>query len=162
MVLSGYSGFFHHYNWSPWYSWTIVESVVKTQKSIKNTQFLLLLKLSNFLLTKSKPEYPDILYNPIYFSGPLCRIRPVYLYMFAVLRRNSFIDCWNFLLFIFLPSTYFHLTQSHNKHQIHLEYSYKEKFDRHHSRHIRHCSLGVKLQNEMNNNNTMFCYVKMP
>jgi hypothetical protein len=26
VVLSGYSGFFHHYNWSPWYSWNIVGS----------------------------------------------------------------------------------------------------------------------------------------
>jgi hypothetical protein len=30
VFLSGYSGFLHHLNWSPWYSWNIVESVVKT------------------------------------------------------------------------------------------------------------------------------------
>ena len=33
VVLSGYSGFFHHYNWSPWYSWNITESGVKHQQS---------------------------------------------------------------------------------------------------------------------------------
>jgi hypothetical protein len=27
------SGFFHHYNWSPWYSWNIPESDVKHNKS---------------------------------------------------------------------------------------------------------------------------------
>ena len=26
----GYSGFFHHWNWSPWYSWNIAECGVKT------------------------------------------------------------------------------------------------------------------------------------
>ena len=29
MVFSGYSGFFHQYNWPPQYSWNIVESGVK-------------------------------------------------------------------------------------------------------------------------------------
>ena len=29
VVLSGYSGFLHHYKWSPWYSWNIAESGVK-------------------------------------------------------------------------------------------------------------------------------------
>ena len=33
----GYSGFFHHNNWSPWYSWNIAESGVKTPK-IKSNQ----------------------------------------------------------------------------------------------------------------------------
>ena len=32
VVLSGYSGFLHHLNWSSWYSWNIVESGVKTPK----------------------------------------------------------------------------------------------------------------------------------
>jgi hypothetical protein len=32
VVFSGYSGFLHHLNWSPWYSWNIVESGVKTPK----------------------------------------------------------------------------------------------------------------------------------
>ena len=32
MVLSGYSGFLHLSNWSPWYSWNIDESGVKLQK----------------------------------------------------------------------------------------------------------------------------------
>ena len=35
-----------------------------------------------FLLTKIKPEYSDILYNPTHFPGPLqCRIRQVPLYI---------------------------------------------------------------------------------
>ena len=34
--------------------------------------------LKVFLLTKIKPEYSDILYNPTHFPGPLvCRIRQV-------------------------------------------------------------------------------------
>ena len=35
VVLSGYSSFFHHYNWSPWYtcSWNIAESGIKHNKS---------------------------------------------------------------------------------------------------------------------------------
>jgi hypothetical protein len=32
VVLFGYSGFFHHWNWSPCYSWNIAESGVKTPK----------------------------------------------------------------------------------------------------------------------------------
>ena len=37
--------------------------------------------LKVFLLTKIKPEYSNILYNPTNFSGPLvCRIRQVPLY----------------------------------------------------------------------------------
>jgi len=32
-----YSGFLHHWNWSPWYSWNIVESGVKTPKIIKKS-----------------------------------------------------------------------------------------------------------------------------
>jgi len=37
MVLTGYSGFIHHLNWSPWYSWIIAESGVKHQKSTKTS-----------------------------------------------------------------------------------------------------------------------------
>ena len=33
VVLSGYSGFFHHQNWSAWYSWNIAESGIKHKKS---------------------------------------------------------------------------------------------------------------------------------
>jgi len=33
VVLSWYSGFFLHYNWSPWYSWNIAESGIKHNKS---------------------------------------------------------------------------------------------------------------------------------
>ena len=34
VVLSWYSGFVFHWNWSPWYSWNIAESDVEHQKSI--------------------------------------------------------------------------------------------------------------------------------
>ena len=38
-----------------------------------------------FLLTKIKPEYSNILYNPTHFPGPLvCRIRQVPLYIARV------------------------------------------------------------------------------
>ena len=33
VVFAGYSGFHHHQNWSPWYSWNIAESDVKHNKS---------------------------------------------------------------------------------------------------------------------------------
>ena len=40
MVLSGYSGFFHHYNWSPWHNWNIVENGVKIPNNqIKSNSF---------------------------------------------------------------------------------------------------------------------------
>ena len=32
VVLSGYSGFFHHETWSPWYIWNIAENGEKTHK----------------------------------------------------------------------------------------------------------------------------------
>jgi hypothetical protein len=32
VVLSKYSGFCHHENWTPWYSWNIAESGAKTPK----------------------------------------------------------------------------------------------------------------------------------
>jgi len=40
-----------------------------------------------FLLTKIKPEYSDILYNPTHFPGPLvCQIRQVPLYYHTYLK----------------------------------------------------------------------------
>jgi len=44
---------------------------------------------------------------------------------------------------------YFHLTQNHNKRQIRSDHWCQEKYDKRHSRHKYHCSLGVKLKNEM-------------
>jgi len=39
VVFSGYSCFFHHKNWSPWYRWNIAESGIKhTQKKHKKTK----------------------------------------------------------------------------------------------------------------------------
>jgi hypothetical protein len=35
VVLSRYSGFCHHENWTPWYSWNIAESGAKTPKTKK-------------------------------------------------------------------------------------------------------------------------------
>jgi len=37
VVLSGYSGFLHHSNWSPWYSCNIAESGIHHQKSINQS-----------------------------------------------------------------------------------------------------------------------------
>ena len=38
VVLFGYSGFFHHENWSPWYSWMIAERGIKHNKSKSTNQ----------------------------------------------------------------------------------------------------------------------------
>ena len=43
MILSGYFGFFHHYNGSPWYSWNIAENGVKHNKSNQINQQLYLI-----------------------------------------------------------------------------------------------------------------------
>jgi hypothetical protein len=43
-----------------------------------------------FLLTKIKPEYSDILYNPTYFPGPsVCRIRQVPLYIYIYIHTPA-------------------------------------------------------------------------
>ena len=39
MILSGYSGFLQHWNWSPWYSWNIADSDVKYQNSNSKFKF---------------------------------------------------------------------------------------------------------------------------
>ena len=46
MVLFGYSGFFHHKNWSPCYNWNIAESGVKHNKSnqIKSNPYCLFIE----------------------------------------------------------------------------------------------------------------------
>ena len=61
-VLSRYSGFFHHYIWSSWYSWTIAENGVKHQKSINQS----IMRLADFCknmkigLTLRKNLYENI------------------------------------------------------------------------------------------------------
>ena len=53
VVLSRYSGFFHHQNWSPWYSQNIAESGVKHNKSINQSFLFLLYYLKGHYLPKS-------------------------------------------------------------------------------------------------------------
>jgi len=53
-----------------------------------------------FLLTKIKPKYFDILYNPTYFPGSLvCRIRNVPLYI-CMMYSVCYIQCIWYLCFI--------------------------------------------------------------
>ena len=72
VVLSGYSGFLHQLNWSPWYSWNIVESGIKTKNQIKSNRDHKVVVFTTFFL------YPSIFFTQIRSS----------------VQKNSFSRCF--------------------------------------------------------------------
>jgi hypothetical protein len=82
--LSGYSGFFHHKNCSPWYSWNIAESGVKKTK-IKSTYmtvlYIFIWRYYMLLYTIHIYSYIPILYTLICLSYIHFDDVPIYPYI---------------------------------------------------------------------------------
>ena len=66
VVLSGYSGFLHHYNWSPRYSWTIVESGAKTPTINKKSTCYVVISCRPWTELPKQPCVTKYVVNLIY------------------------------------------------------------------------------------------------